>query len=326
MQRVCSVLVGLTAVTAATSCTDPTDPGEYESGAADTPPTLAQVRESFAQLAQTAQQQFDKAGAMKLIEVADGAPITSAQCDAIAAQVRPNYKIDPFKFDFENGTTFAPLCSSPFLPTQRFAVLTVSGTSNLGLPYVRVLQRGDARPEAAPFVTRVFLDSNHRIVEEQYVDLDPVRGSPEFVIKAVDAAGNYYELEWTKSLIYDEKEDVRGTSTRQRFVAADGSTPSAVWRHHIAHPSDPAKDFTHVWLSRADRQDWQDFQLPITYGWSGGFYSYGGKYRDWPKFSTTLQTKFRGSQEHCAMASISADSTGTDIPGDGSYWTCFNYP
>jgi hypothetical protein len=319
MQRLTTILI---ASIASAACTEP-EPGrdEIDPGMADSLPGLADLKQSFASIAEMAPALFDKAAAMKVLTVAQGQPITRQECEEILQKVRPNYKIDP------NPKTYAwmMLCGDAPHP-QLFARLDAPGTSNLGLPYAMVLQ--SEFPEhvqpGVPFGIRWFLDSNHRIVEKQYLDFREDGTIYGFTIGAIDAADNYYESEFSADTIY-ARTDVHGVETKQRFIAADGSTPDrGLQRTHVKHPTDPALDFTGVELTRADRRDWQDVQVLITLGTVS--YAYDNDFHHRAAFRTAFFTRMRGSEEKCMAGLVHEATSFTWVPDELSYWTCSSYP
>jgi hypothetical protein len=290
-------------------------------------PGLDQLKQSFATQLQAAPALWEKAAAMKPIITAPGKAITADECNALAAKVATNYKINPFHFIFENGSTINGMCGGEYGYKQN-TIAFQSGVSNLGLPYTTVVQLPDDTGAAL-----YFIDSNNRIVEIEGQTVDQPSGKiTSYAITAIDANGNI------SISVYDENYSilgglsgpVTGTHTMQQYIPADGSVPFPVLRETIKDSTNSANDYETIRLSRADVKDWQDFQLPITFAnVVGGYYSYGGKYYDTsaePTFQSFVDMKYRGGKEVCANGYIRAGSSWKSFPTDDTARTnCMNY-
>lgn len=79
-------------------------------------------------------------------------------------------------------------------------------------------------------------------------------------------------------------------------------------------------------MERSDKKDWDEFQLPITHAWSGGFYNYAGKQYRTNRYTSYLTIKYRGGKEYYANGSVKEDQKWSQFPADNkAYYDCFNY-
>jgi hypothetical protein len=290
-------------------------------------PGLNQLRQSFSAQLQAAPAFWDKAAEMKPIITSPGKPITADECSDLATKIAANYKVNPFHFIFENGSSENGMCGGLYGYAQTFLLLQ-NGVSNLGLPYTTVVQLPDETGAAL-----YFIDSSNRIVETEGQTVNKQTNAiTSYGITAVDANGNI------SISVYDQNYEilggdggpVSGTHSMQEYVPADGSIPFPILRNSIKDSKNPANDYETIRLSRADAKDWQDFQLPITFAdIAGGYYSYGGKYYDTsaePVFQSFLVIRYRGGKEVCASGYVEAKAAWTYLPSDNNAREyCENY-
>lgn len=290
-------------------------------------PGLNQLRQSFSGLIQSAPALLDKAATMKPIITPPGSAISADDCKVLATKIATNYKINPFQFVSETGSSMNGMCGGQYGFKKNF-LLPQNGVSNLGLPYTMVVQLPDDTGSAL-----YFIDSSNHIVEIERQTVSKVKMTIlSYAITAIDPSGNVFIS------VYDQNysrtgglaTDVSGTHTMQEYVAADGSTPFPFLRNSIKNPTDPTKNYEILRITRADQKDWQDYQLPITYAdVQGGYYSYGGKYYDpasMPNFQSSLTIKYRGGNEICSSGYVKTNTAWTYLPADAtSYEDCENY-
>ncbi len=291
---------------------------------------LDQLKGSFAGLIQSSAKEFDKAAKMKTISVARGGEITKAECDGIAAQITANYKINPFQFIYESGSSYNAMCGGRW-GWQKNYLAKFSGTSNLGSPYVAVVQLDSSENGAyRTEMSNYFLDASNRIIEIQHVSANRQTGEVlGYGITVIDGFGNLYVSVFDKnySVSGGIAQDVAGTHRTEQFVSADGSSPYALLRNTVKNSTDPSKDYQILSWTRADQKDWQDYETSITH--ETGYYTYGGKYYsnfDKPNFKSSLTIKNRGGKEFCAYGSVKVDTAWTTFPSDRTaYDNCGNY-
>lgn len=287
---------------------------------------LDQLKLSFAGVIQSANSEFDKAAKMKVTPLAKGAEITLAQCEEIKNKIRGSYKIDPFEFIYEEGSTASGMCGGQNGFLKNF-IVNRAGLTNMGLPYVMIIQLEHREPMSAwQSTSHYFIDSNNRVVEIQGISYwPPTKEMVDYSITSVDSGGNVYFSEWTKNYSVSGT-DIEGTHTIQRFIAVDGSYPFPLMRRLVKHKTDSSKDYGILMLEKSDQKDWQGYELPITHAWGGGFYEYSGKYFRKPKFKSSLTIKYRGGKEQCAYGSVKQDANWAQFPTDNKpYYTCMNY-
>lgn len=265
-------------------------------------PGLYQLKQSFSGLMQTAKKEFDKAATMKPVVLKEGSKISKQECVDVQAKIRSKYKIDPFEFIYEGGSTYNSMCGGQYGIRKNF-VQNVSGKSNLGLPYAFVIQL-EGQDYWREVISNYFVDSNYQIVEIQGLSFYPKTGELlEYDITSVDANENIYFSEFKKNFSVLNK-DIEGTQTIEKFIAADGSYPFSLLRNTVKHKTDSSKDYQILLMERSDKRDWDEFQLPITHAWGGGFYVYAGKQYRRNRFTSYLTIKYRGGKEYCANGSV----------------------
>lgn len=299
---------------------------------ANADPGLDKLKQSFSGLIQSSIKQFDKAATMKPVVLKKGAEISKTDCDAIAAKIKTNYKIDPFNFVFEGGSTTDAMCGGRWGYDKNFTQ-KISGATNMGQAYSLIIQLEEQNVWGSQnYITTYFIDSAYHIVEKQtLMTLVTTSELSGYLITSVDAGGDVYSSQYDKNygISGGIAQDVSGTHTIEKYVPADGSAPFPLIRNTVKNKSDPSKDYQILLLERADQKDWQDFQLPITFAWDGGFYNYGGKYYanyNKPTFKSEITIKFRGGKEYCAEGDIKEDQKWTSFPADSSsYYNCVNY-
>jgi hypothetical protein len=300
------------------------------SGAQANDAGLENLKNSFAGLIKTSSKEFDRAAAMKTVSVVRGEEITKAHCDGIAAQIASNYKINPFECIHETGSSFNSMCGGRW-GWQKNYLAKVSGTANLGAPYVAVIQlEGSEDGGYRSEISYYFLDAANRIIETQHIAANRKTGEIlVYGITAIDGTGNIYISVFDKhySISGGIAKDVSGTHRMEQFVSADGSTPSALLRNTVKNASDSSKDYQILSWDRADQKDWQDYQTSITHG--TGYYVYDGKFYSnfsKPNFKSGLTIKNRGGREFCAYGSVKNDTSWATLPADQTaYSDCGNY-
>ncbi|KYG66999.1 hypothetical protein AZI86_08230 [Bdellovibrio bacteriovorus] len=285
---------------------------------------LDQLKQSFSGVIANATKEFDKAARMKPLVLKKGTKISKDECEDAKSKISANYKVDPFEVIFEGGSTYNSMCGGQYGIRKNF-VQNVSGTSNFGFPYAFVLQL-EGQDFGREVISNYFVDSSYRIVEIQSLSFYKKTGELlEYGITSLDQNGNIYSSEYTKNYSIAGK-DVEGTQTIEKFIAADGSNSFPLLRNTVKHKTDKTKDYQILILERADKQDWDNFLLPITHAWSGGFYSYSGKQYRTNRYRSNLTIKYRGGKEYCAIGNIKADQQWSQFPADNaSYYNCFNY-
>lgn len=285
---------------------------------------LDQLKQSFTDTIPAAIKEFDKAAKMKPVVLKKGKEITKEDCEDVKTKIRANYKIDPFEVIYENGSTINAMCGGQYGIRPNF-VQNVAGTSNLGLPYAYVIQL-EGHDFWRDVISNYFIDSSHRIVEIQGLSFSlKSEELLEYDITSVDQNGNVYFSEFVKNYSIVNT-DIAGTQTIERFIAADGSIPYPFLRNTVKHKTDQTKDYQLLLLERSDKKDWDEFSLPITHAWSGGFYSYAGKLDRNNHYHSSLAIKYRGGKESCAYGSTRADKQWSQAPADiTAYNNCFNH-
>lgn len=296
------------------------------SSVAHADPGLDQLKQSFTGVIQSATKEFDKAAKMKVAPLGKGTEISMAQCEELKNKIRGAYKIDPFEFIYEEGSTSSGMCGGQYGHLKNFLVKK-DGKTNMGLSYVMVVQLEQREPMSAwASTSHYYIDADYRVVEIQGISYwPPTKEMVEYNITSTDADGDIYFSQWTKGYSIANT-DIEGTHTMQKFIAADGSYPYPLVRRLVKHKTDSSRDYGILMLERADRMDWQGFELPITHAWGGGFYDYAGKYSRKPNFKSSLTIKYRGGKERCAYGSRKQDTDWVQFPAaNAPYYECFNY-
>ena len=73
-------------------------------------------------------------------------------------------------------------------------------------------------------------------------------------------------------------------------------------------------------ISKADKKDWDRFELPVTYGWNGGFYIYNNKFYRNPNFRSLLMVMYKNGQEQCAIGNVTQMQNLSIVPSDREYY------
>ncbi len=292
-------------------------------GVANADAGLDQLRASFADVIKNSTKEFDRAAEMKLIDVKRGRKLELDECGILSQRAQLNYVINPFEMSFEQGVTYNYMCGGKFATQPNF-VTTGAGKTNFGLPYMIVVQL-EAREPNRNQVTNYFFDSQFRIVETQVVNSRPgTTEALEYVISSVDANGNVYIKSFAKNFSLTNT-DIEGTETMERFITTDGAIPFPFVRHTVRHPTDSTKDYQLLRFERADKQDWDNYDLVITHAWDGGYYNYSGKYLKQPNNASSITVKSRGGKEYCAIGSVNESGKWVSYPADQKeYYKCIN--
>lgn len=285
---------------------------------------LDKLKQSFSDLIQFANKKFDRAAVLEPIMLVRGAELTKEACADLQSKIRANYIIDPFEVFHEGGSTFDFMCGGRYGIRKNF-IQNVSGKSNFGLDYAFVIQL-EGQNYWREVTSHYFIDSHYRIVEIQRLSIYPKTGELlEYAISSVDSGGDVYFSDFAKNFSIVNK-NIEGTQTIEKFISTDGSLPFPIVRNTITHKTDSNQDYQVLQMARADKKDWEDFQLPITHAWQGGFYSYTGKQYRTNKYYSYLTIKYRGRKEYCASGSIKEDQKWFHFPLDSkAYYECLNY-
>ena len=288
------------------------------------PGELDELKGSFATLSAEAAAKFERTSRFAPILVDPGTDLPRQTCLTFKTRIKANYKIDPFDYIFEGGAAISAFCVTPESGRRNFHAV-VSGLTNLGHPFTNVitLDRPDSQHVER---TTYFVDAGARIVEVQSITYNSATSEmTEFSVTSLDKNGDVYFASMNRRYRVEGK-DVDGTFLSQGYIAADGSHSRPLRRSLLKHRTERAKDIEIIELNTTTARDWQDFQLPVTHAWSGGFYSYDGHYVRDARQSRSLVLKFQDGQLKHACGEIKTAKNWKQIPSNAAdYQACIDF-
>jgi hypothetical protein len=285
---------------------------------------IDELRVSMADTQAAAVARFERASRLQPNLVDPGMELPWQQCLNLKGRIKSSSKIDPFEFIFEGGAVYSAFCV-PQQSGRRNFISMLPGFTSFRLPYTTVVTLDGPRADRIDR-TAYFIDANSRIVEIQAIVYDDASQQiVEFAASALDREGDVYFTSLNRRYRIDGWE-TDGVYSAHGFIAGDGSHPRPIWRRQVTHASDRSKDLETLELHRADVRDWQDFQLPITHSWSGGFYNYDNLFFKDARNTRSLILKWQGSQLKHACGEHKAGTKWKQIPSDkAAYDSCLAF-
>lgn len=271
------------------------------SGAVLANPLLDTFRASWSAQTKVFSGGLDKAGKLQMVKYPDlSEKISLSKCKDVVAQIKNNYRIDPFKQKTKEGEMGFGICDALYnhYPTQEIYFQNTDQKSQLGLQGSYILQQlfyGISND-----LVSLLLDDKYRIVEISTLMYSTSRpyDVAGFSIGDVDQSGNVYY-----NTIYFSQRDTRtsinGPLSIAHYVPVDGETNGVSrWTHVDSTNSQHL--LIHNFYQRADKADWDAFNVPLTYGAGTGLYKYGNDMSTISNNASRLEVVTVDGQETCA--------------------------
>lgn len=273
-----------------------------------TPEQQASFDEAFATTKPIHDQGLEVAASLAVVPFTINLETEYTFCrDELKAAIRKNYSIDPFDPVTSSGGAHATLCSG--MPNTKFYFQEISGKTTFGLSYRYVFQQKyPAQYEETGWndiTITLFLDSNYKMLEETTIQVKKSNSKVVFTsISTFNDAGDFFNRAETDIGI-EPVPGYSGPYSTYRYVKADGSMAEPIYKRIYRKADDHSQTVSNVMYSINVDDSWNDLVIPLTFGWSGGFYYYA----DRDQFrSGSLSTKqkvivYRNDEELCYSGS-----------------------
>ena len=288
---------------------------------------LERLKTSFAPLITGFNEKLASADNLAPRELDLGNSITLEQCLAKTNEITKNYLIDPFDFRYDEGSAKFNACGGPWGFSPNF-LLKQNGRNSFGLDYSNALQ-AISELSGDRSITHIFLDNHNTMVEIMELNYRATNYGKDwdligYSITSMDKERNAYYKSYRKNITSDQRR-IAGPETRIRYIANDGSTGSGVFRYRHVNEIGPMEDYQSTTYSSSDRKDWQNFALPLTYVWLGGYFNYGGHFSPYPNYFRELTVKTRNGSENCAFGFLRNGPEWHSTPSSQEeFYHCFN--
>lgn len=286
---------------------------------------LNNLRLSFNPLLNEYVKNLDIAATMTPAALKLGNPLSTSECQAIAKVIKESSGIDPFEFSYVNGSSISKMCGEDYGWQTNF-ILNQSGKTKFNLTYDIIIQLklSDDDDKRLAY-SNYYINKANQIVDIEYVSYDVKGNLDEFSVKTKDEKGNLYINHYVPKIAFPQK-NITGTMSVQTWIPIDGSVSSFILRSRITDLKDTKKFYESLILSKTDKKDFESFHLPITHGWSGGFFVYENKYYSRPRFYSWLSIKQKDGKEACSFGSIATNGQWKSFPSDeNEYYKCTNF-
>lgn len=285
---------------------------------------LDNLRQSFNPFLNEYVKNLDIAATLTPVASKLGSPLSLSECQAIAKVIKENSSIDPFEFSYVNGSSSSKMCGGEYGWRSNF-ILNQSGKTKFNLTYDIIIQLklSDDDDKRLSY-SNYYINKANQIVDIEYVTYDAKGSLDEFSVKTKDEKGNLYINHYVPKIAFPQK-NITGTLSVQTWIPIDGSVSSFILRSRITDLKDAKKFNESLILSKIDKKDFDSFHLPITHGWSGGFFVYENKFYSRPRFYSWLSIIQKDGKEVCSFGSITTNAQWKNFPSDETeFYKCAN--